>query len=92
MVEVLLKNRGAHRHGGPPGEQEKKQEQKVRAEYSPKTVLAGLAKKSWSVIELVQSLTEDELRQIRERNEIGEIRAFIANEAGTTLMPVRNHT
>jgi hypothetical protein len=61
-------------------------EQKVRAEYSPKTVLAGLAKKPWSVIELVQSLTEDELRQIRERDEISEIRTFIANEAGTTLI------
>lgn len=60
-------------------------EQKVRAEYSPKTVLSGLTKKPWAEIELVQSLTKDELTQIRDRHEISEIRAFIANEAGTTL-------
>ena len=61
-------------------------EQKVRAEYSPKTVLAGLDKQPWSVIELVQSLTEEELKQIRDRDEISEIRAFISSAAGTSSM------
>lgn len=60
-------------------------EQRVRAEYAPRSVLAGLSEKPWNDsktrIALIRSLTEEDLMQLRDHEQISEIRKFIVNAA-----------